>query len=87
MSNQANAVRRRFLSGWGWAHPFVRMPAWFLNGPHLEYPTIGSVRVYLGERLALYFAFMSFYTVFMVPLAILALGFTVFHFVVINKCW
>ena len=87
MSNQANAIRNRFVSGLGWAHPFLRMTAWFMNGQQLEYPTIASVRVYLGERLALYFAFMSFYTVLLVPLVILSLGFTIFHFFAINACW
>lgn len=68
------------MRGSGCRYPFNRMFAWFKNGIDLEYPSISSVRAYMGERLALYFGFMSFYTIFMLPLAIVAVGYSMFQF-------
>jgi len=84
---EAQAIRNRFMVGSGWLHPFNRIPAWLMNGENYEYPTISSVRVYLGDRLALYFGFMSFYTIFMLPLAIVAVGYTLFQFAFAMNIW
>ncbi len=52
---------------------------WARWGKLFSEPPFDSIRHYFGEHIALYFAFFNFYTVFLIPLAILGLTMFVWH--------
>jgi len=64
-------VREIWLdSKWYWPQPLASFRDYLREGKHLNFTAITTLRLYFGESVAFYFAWCSFYTCYLLVLAI-----------------
>ena len=57
-------------SKWYWPYPLNDLKSYLLNGKYHNLSAISYMRQYLGEKISFCFAYMSFYTSFLVIIAL-----------------
>jgi Calcium-activated chloride channel. len=55
---------------WYWPEPLTSYKEYFSEGKHLNFTAITALRQYFGEKTSFYFAWVSFYTVYLLILAV-----------------
>ena len=64
-------------SKWYWPEPLASLGDYFKEGRSLNFTAITTLRMYFGERVSFYFAWTSFYTCYLLVLAVPGLIITI----------
>ncbi len=72
-------IREVWLSSkWYWPEPLSSFKDYILEGKHLNFSALSTLRIYFGEKVSYYFAWTCFYTCYLLVLAIPGLFITIF---------